>query len=349
MGRIVIIVIVLLVAGLGASFFLLPNTATRTETIEVARPASTVFARLASTQPNTQIAEGVTIGQIRSAENNVVVADVAFADGAQGQVTYTVVPDGEGATVRMQLQRNLDGNPLSRLTAIGGGPVTPFAEAAAAAVTTDLNALPNAEFAGLAYQVVQIEAQPFFYVQRCVPNNPDSITDIIRDAVAGIPPIMRARGLQPTGPLMAVEPQVMPGQYCFQVGYPYRGRAPATTLFGETGQTPGGTMLHIHYTGTEADVMDQVYNRMDALLAAARLDANPADPSDDWVTYEVYNDDPLQEGGSRNRDIYYVTQGDISRLTALLPPSAPAAAPAATDAPATETPAPAPQPAPATP
>ncbi|MBL8531457.1 MAG: hypothetical protein JNK94_06960, partial [Hyphomonadaceae bacterium] len=64
------------------------------------------------------------------------------------------------------------------------------------------------------------------------------------------------------------------------------------------------------------------------------------------------------EGGSRSRDIFYVTQGDISHVTALvapaasLPAPAPAAAPAAApEAPAaTETPAePAPTPAPATP
>lgn len=345
MGRIVIIVVVLLVAGLGTSFFLLPNTASRTETITLERPAATVFARLASTPPNTTLAEGVTITQVRSAEDNTVVADVAYADGGVGQVTYTVAEQGEGSTVQMRLERNLGDNPLARFTAIGGGPVSPVIEAATATVSADLEALPAAAFTGLAYSVVQVESRPFFYVQNCTPSDPDSITSIISDAVAGIPPIMRQRGLTQSGPLMAVEPRVVPGQYCFQVGYPFTGRAPASVLIGQIGQTPGGTLLRVVYTGTEADVLNQVYNPMDALLAAAHLD-NPATPEDDWVTFEVYHDDPLQAGGSRNREIFYVVQGDISRLTAILAPSAaapaqPAEAPAAAPA-ATPTPAPAP-------
>jgi hypothetical protein len=96
-------------------------------------------------------------------------------------------------------------------------------------------------------------------------------------------------------------------------------------------------------------VVAQVYDPMDALLAAAHLD-NPATREDDWVTYEVYHDDATQAGGSRNREIFYVVQGDISALAriqapvdaAAVPAEAPAApaetAPAATPAPATATP-----------
>ena len=94
-----------------------------------------------------------------------------------------------------------------------------------------------------------------------------------------------------------------------------------------------------------------MYDPLDALLGAAHLD-DPATREDDWATYEVYHDDATQAGGSRNREIYYVTQGDISALTRIAPPSAAAPEPAATEAPAaaetpaepaaTETPAPAP-------
>ncbi|MGQ0531890.1 MAG: hypothetical protein ACT4OF_04255, partial [Caulobacteraceae bacterium] len=123
-------------------------------------------------------------------------------------------------------------------------------------------------------------------------------------------------------------------------------------LIGKTGQTPAGTALRVVYTGTEADVIRLVYDPMDALLAAAHLD-DPATREDDWATYEVYHDDATQTGGSRNREIFYVTQGDISALTRIAPASEPAAIPAnaPAEAPATTTPAPAtttPAPAPAT-
>jgi hypothetical protein len=349
-GRTILIVVVLVAALAGAGYFLGPKSASRSETLNIPRPAPTVLARLASTPAGATVAEGVTLAEAASVDGNTVTAPVTFADGATGRVTYTVSPEGEGSVVQVKLEQDLGANPIDRLQVITGGDVAPLIAAAASATETDLTALPNAEFTGLQYDVVQMQAQPFFYVENCSSSDPESITSIISQAVAAIPPVMRANNLQATGPLTAVEPRVVSGQYCYQVGYPYRGREPRALLIGKTGQTPGGTMLHVTYTGTEADVMAQVYDRMDALLGAAHLD-NPATTEDDWTTFEVYNDDPMQAGGSRNREIYYVAQGDISSLAAILPPTASAAAaPAATaEAPATTTPAttaPAPAPAP---
>jgi hypothetical protein len=325
-GRILIIVVVVVAIAAGIVFFVLPNKASRSQSITVERPPASVFARLASTPPGTPIAEGVTLAQVTSAENNVVVGNVTYAEGKTGQVTYTVAPEGQGSRVQVKLDQDLGSNPLNRIQAITGGDVGPLVQAAATSITTDLNALPNATFTGLAYDVEQVEAKPFFYVENCSQTDAESITSIISQAVAGIPPVMRTNNLQVAGPLMAVEPRVVSGQYCYQVGYPYTGRQPRALLIGKTGQTPNGTVLHIHYTGAEADVINQVYNPMDALLGAAHLD-DPSKTDDDWTTYEVYNDDPTQAGGSRNREIYYVAQGDISRLNAILPPTAAAAAP----------------------
>jgi hypothetical protein len=364
-GRILLIVVVLVAIAAGVVFFVLPPTASRTETFTVERPAASVFARLASTPAGTEIAEGVTQNEVTSAENNVVQANVAYADGASGRAIYTVSPAENGASVQLKLERDLGANPLNRIGAITGAGVGPLADAAAAAITADLGTLPTATFEGLAYEVVEIAAQPFFYVQNCSPSDAEAVTSIISQAVNTIPSLMRQNRLEPVGPLMAVEPRVVDGQYCFQVGYPYRGRAPRAALTGTAGQSPGGTMLRMVYAGSEDNVIAEVYDRMDALLAAARLD-DPGTTQDDWTTYEVYNDDPTQAGGSRNREIFYVTSGDISALTAIAPPHAPAeiaapeaqpadaaAAPAAAPAngaapaaPAAEAPA---QPAPATP
>ncbi len=353
-GRIILIVVVLVLVAAGAGYFLIPPVASRTQTLDIARPAPTVFARLSSTPAGATIAEGVTLAEITSAENNVVQGNVTYADGATGRVTYTVSPAGEGSQVQVKLEQDLGPNPMNRIQAITGGPVGPLLEAAAANATTDLNALPNATFAGLQYSVVQVTAQPFFYVENCSDTDPESVTSIISQAVAAIPPVMRTNRLTVNGDLMAVEPRVVSNQYCYQVGYPYRGATPRALLIGKVGQTPNGTALRVVYTGSEENVIRDVYDPMDALLGAAHLD-NPATREDDWVTYEVYHDDPTQAGGSHNREIFYVTEGDISALTRIAPPQAtpapvPAnAAPAATDSttPAPATPAPA-TPAPAT-
>jgi hypothetical protein len=347
--RIILIILVLVLVAAGAGYFLVPPVASRTETLTIERPAQTVFARLSSTPAGSTLAEGVTLAEITSAEDNVVVGNVTYASGATGRVTYTVTPQGEGSQVQVKLEQDLGPNPLARIDAITGGPVAPLAEAAAASVTTDLNALPNASFSGLAYNVVQVEGRPFFYVENCSDSDAESITSIIGQAVVAIPPVMRSNNLTANGPLMAVEPRVVSNQYCYQVGYPYSGRQPRALLIGKTGTTPAGTALRVVYTGTEENVIRDVYDPMDALLAAAHLD-DPATREDDWATYEVYNDDATQAGGSRNREIYYVAQGDIAALTRIAPPSEPVAVPAAAPAATTETPAaPGATPAPATP
>jgi hypothetical protein len=295
--------------------------------------------------------EGVTITEAPTAEGDTVTAPVAFADGATGRVTYTVTADGEGSNVNVKLEQDLGSNPLDRFQVITGGEVGPLIATAASAVETDLNALPNATFAGLQYNVVELTARPFFYVENCSDTSAESITSIISQAVQAIPPVMRANNLSVSGELMAVEPRVVSNQYCYQVGYPYGGRQPRALLIGKTGETPSGQALRVVYTGTEDQVISQVYDPMDALLGAAHLD-NPATREDDWVTYEVYHDDATQTGGSRNREIYYVVpQGvDIAALTriapaseaAAVPANAPAEAPATTtEAPATTTEAPA--------
>lgn len=355
MGRIIIIIVVLVLAVAGAGYFLVPPVASRSQTVEIERPAPTVLARLASTPQGTVITEGVTVAGPATAEGDTVTAPVTFADGAEGRVVYTVTPAGEGSRVQVQLEQNLGSNPLDRFQIITGGDVAPLIEATAASVSTDLGALPNATWDGLTYVVEQVQPRPFFYVENCSDTSAESITSIITQATAAIPAVMRTNNLQTAGELMAVEPRVVSNQYCYQVGYPYSGREPRALLIGKTGQTPSGQVLRVNYTGTEADVIAQVYDRFDALLGAAHVD-NPATREDDWITYEVYHDDPTQPGGSRNRDIYYVVPAgvDITPVTTLAPPAqaltpapaqpaeTPAAAPGATPAPpAPATPAPA--------
>lgn len=340
----IIVAVVLVVAGAG--YFLGPKVAARTATLEIERPAPTVLARLSSTPIGATVVEGVTIAETPTLTGDTVSAPVTFADGATGRVVYTVAPNGEGARVQVKLEQDLGANPLDRFQVLTGGDVGPLMASAASAVETDLNALPNASFEGLQYSVATVEARPFFYVENCSDSSVESITSIIGQAVVAIPPVMRSNGLTVNGELMAVEPRVVSGQYCYQIGYPYTGRQPRALLIGKTGQTPAGQVLRIVYTGEEANVLRDVYNPMDALLAAAHLD-NPATPEDDWTTYEVYHDDPTQAGGSRNREIFYVVQGDIAALTRIAAPSEAAAVPAAAPA-AAETPAPAATPAPAT-
>jgi hypothetical protein len=344
-GRILGFTIVGLLVVLTAAYFLTPSTASRSSSFTVERPAASVLARLASTPAGAEIAEGVTVTGIESSDEDTVVGNVAYANGATGKVTFTVAPEGEATSVNVKLEQNLGPNPLNRYQAFTGGEVGPLLAATSTALTADLTALPTASFTGLAYSVEQAEARPFFYIQNCAPTDAEAVTDVVAQSLLALRPIMARQNLVQAGPPIAVEPRVENNQYCYQIGYPYTGRPPRVLAVGAAGNTPAGTVLRMSYSGTEENVLAEVYNRMDALLAAAHLD-DPSTQEDDWTTYEVYHDDPTQPGGSRSRDIYYVAQGDIAALTRIAPPTAPAAepaaaAPAADPAAAPATPAPA--------
>jgi hypothetical protein len=356
-GRIILIIVVVLAVAAGITFFVLPGTSSRTETITVERPAASVFARLASTPAGTPIAEGVTLTEITSAENNRVVGNVAYGEGETGRVTYVVTPEAEGSSVEIRLEQNVGLNPLDRFQAMSGARVEPFLQPTVAAITADLTALPTAEFTGLQYNVVQVTAEPFFFIQNCAPTDAEAVESVVAQSLLALRPIMTRLNLAIAGEPVAVEPRVEENQYCYRIGYPYTGTPPRVLAVGTAGQTPAGTALRVVYTGTEENVLAEVYDRMDALLAAAHLD-DPATTDDDWTTFEVYHDDPLQPGGSRNREIFYVAEGDIAALTRIAPPSEPVAVPSAAPAEATEAapaaegttaPAPATTPAPATP
>lgn len=335
-----IILIVIALAGV-AGYFALPPRATVTKTFTVDRPAETVFTFLASTPARAQIARGVTLLAVTSAANDIVDADIAFADGTKGTASYWVAPQGQTTKVALTMVHPLSSSPIERIQALTGGNVRTLADAVAATVTAQIGNIKPTSFAGLRYSVELLLAKPFFYIENCTSNQSRDITAIINQAVQAIPQLLKANKLKQDGPLLAIEPRVVQGQYCYQVGYRYIGAKPHALLVGKFGDSPSGTALHMVYKGTEDNVVPEVYDRMDTLLAAAHLD-DPTRTDDDWPTFEVYNDDPTQPGGSRDRDIYYVVPPgvDLTRLTTLVPPVSAFAPPADAGGPKPATPAP---------
>jgi hypothetical protein len=319
--RTLLIVVAIIIVGGVAGYFVLPAKASRAESFTVPRPPDSVFARIASTPPGAAIAAGVTQTAITSAENNVVVAEVAFADGSTGTATYTIRPDGDGSRVELKIEQPLGANPLDRLQAITGGEVGPLVEAAATAVTTDLNSLPAASFSGLAYEVTEVTARPFLYNQNCSPQDASEIKEAVAQSLVVLRPLLTRFNLTQDGPPVAVETSWENNQYCFQIGYAFTGTPPRIYAGGTVGQTPAGTAIRVHYTGPEENVLP-TYDQMEALIAAARLTQGKS--------FEIYYDDPTQSG-SVNRDIFYLVTGDTSQLARVAPSAG--AVPAATTTP----------------
>lgn len=347
--RILLIVVAVVAIVLGVSIFALPSRAAKTETVEIARPAASVIARLSTMPAGTPVSDGVT-QTVTGTEDNVVRADLTFPDGQTGRATYTVTPAGEGSQVEVKIESPLGLNPIERVQGLSGAPAEPYLAAAVAAVTTDLNALPAQAFTGLAYEITTVEAQPFFFVQNCSPQDAAAIKDVVAQSLLALRPLMRRHNLTEAGYPLAVETSWENNQYCFQIGLPYTGTPPRVLAVGTAGQSPAGQVIRVRYEGPEENVIP-TYDQMEALIASARLEQGRS--------FEVYYDDPTNDTGSVRRDIYYLITGDASALTRVAPTAAqpaaiqaygaaqpaaaaPAPAPAATPEAAPATPAPAP-------
>lgn len=329
--RILLILIAVVAIAAGVATFALPGTAAKSETVDIARPPPSVFARLASAPANAPLGDGVT-QTVTQAANNVVTADLAFPEGAKGRAVYTISPaEGGGSHVLVRIESPLALNPIDRVQGLTGAPAAPFLAAAVASVTSDLNALPTAAFTGLSYEVVQVTAQPFLYVESAVPQDAAAIKEAVAQSLVLVRPIMSRYSLAAAGPPIAVETAWENGQYAFQAGLPFTGTPPRILVGVRAGQTPSGQAIRVRYQGPEENVL-ATYDQMEALIAAGRLTLGHS--------FEIYHDDPTQGGGSVDREIYYLVTGDVSHL----PPSAPAppqvavaplVAPAPASAPAT--------------
>lgn len=330
--RILLIVVAVVAVVVGVSIFALPSRASKTEVITIERPAPSVIARLATMPAGTPVSDGVT-QTVTGTNGNVVTADLTFPDGQTGRAVYTVTPAGEGSEVAVRIESPLGFNPLTRIQGLSGAPAEPYLQAAVASVSTDLNQLPPQAFTGLTYEVTNVAAQPFFFIQNCSPQDSAAIKDVVAQSLLALRPLMRRHGLVEAGPPVAVETSWENNQYCFQIGLPYTGTPPRVLAVGTAGQTPAGQAIRVHYTGPEENVIP-TYDQMEALIASARLEQGRS--------FEVYFDDPTTDTGSVNRDIYYLVAGDASQLARIAPsagvppPAAALTAPAAAPAPAPE-------------
>ena len=68
-----------------------------------------------------------------------------------------------------------------------------------------MNALPQAAFTGLVYDVVQVEARPFLFIEATVPQDAAAIKEAVAQSLVLVRPIMTHYNLTPAGQPIAVE------------------------------------------------------------------------------------------------------------------------------------------------
>lgn len=375
--RILLIVVAIIAVLIGVSFFVLPRQATATQTVTLARPAASVAAWLASTPAGAAAGEGVTLTvNAETATASAVEGVLTYAPGQTADVTFAIRPEGDGAAVDVTVEQPLGLNPLARVQGMSGGKAQTLLEGVSTALTGELESIPAFNFADLRYDIVEPPARPFMFFEATTTQDPAEIKEGVAQALLLVRPTLARFGLQEAGRPIAIEQEwnEETNEYRFRAGLPFSG-TPTGDVRGivRVGETPVGRAIRVTYQGPEANIIP-VYDQIESLIEAHRLTVGRS--------YEVYLDDPAQTGGSAEREIYIMVEGDTAMMERLFPttsgraqsgvdgavtpaaapPAAdPAAAPAAdpaaaaapasaaTEAPATPAPAAPATPAPATP
>jgi hypothetical protein len=310
--RIVLIIVVILAALVGASFFLLPSTATSTQTVTIARPAANVLAYLASAPAGQAAGEGVT-QTVTSSDATQVVATLTYAEGQTATATYAVRPEGDGSVVAITVEQPLGMNPIARLQGMGGGKARTLLDGVTAALTAQTETIPAFNFANLRYDIVDPQPRPFMFFEATTTQDPAEIKEGVAQALLLVRPTLARFGLTEAGRPIAVEMEWNPttNEYRFRAGLPYTG-TPSGDIRGivRIGETPVGQAIRVTYEGPETKIIP-VYDQIESMIGAARLTMGKS--------YEVYLDEPSQAGGSASREIYVMVEGDTALLTRLFP------------------------------
>ncbi|MBU6372743.1 MAG: GyrI-like domain-containing protein [Alphaproteobacteria bacterium] len=347
--QILIAVVAIVVVALGVGYFVLPKEAKVERSVQIPRPVTSVYAMLASTPAGSPFAAGTQTVTAEGADKPVK-AVIALDEKTSIDATYTLAKSGDGVKVTLAAVTPLGSSPIARIQgALGGGATGKVLETGLQALATAAEKLPAADFGALKFEVVDVAAKPFLYLDAETPNDATSIKEGVSQATKIIQTMISANGLKPDGSPIAVETKWDDAakKYAFLAGQPYTGPAPKLLIGVKSGQTPSGTAVKVLYEGPEDQVLP-IYDQIEAAIAASR--GEKAGPS-----FEVYLDDPTQAGGSVKRHIYQIVKGDLTTLRALsspgatMTPAAPAApaaapaepAPAAPAAPAPAAPAPA--------
>jgi hypothetical protein len=314
--QILIAIVAIVVVALGAGYFVLPKEARVERSVQIPRPAASVYALLASTKAGSSFATGT---QTITAEglDKPVKTVIALDEKTSLDAAYTLTNSGEGVKVSLKAVALLGSSPIARIQgALGGGATGKVLDAGLQALSEEAGKLPPADFGSLKFEVVDVAGKPFLYLDAETPNDAGSIKEGVSQATKFIQTMLVANSLKPDGSPIAVETKWDEAnkKYAFLAGQPYTGAQPKLLIGVKSGQTPSGTAVKVLYEGSEDQVLP-IYDQIEAAIAATR--GEKAGPS-----FEVYLDDPTQSGGSVKRHIYQIVKGDLTTLKALSTPGA---------------------------
>ena len=313
-------IVVLVLGGIGAGF-LLPDRARVERSVIVARPAATVFTVLdgfrhfqawspwTALDPAMQITlEGPTNGvgarlrwtseqeSVGSGTQEIVESLPYRRVGTRMQFSgmsvehrarFELEPlEGQGTRVVWVMEADFGGNPIDRwFGLLLDGMVGPDFERGLARLKTQLETLPEIDFAELPVEKMQIEAMPIVYVSGRSSTDPGAIAKAYERAFRKLAEALEREGVKPSGPPLAIgrrwdaESRV----YEFDAAMPVPAGTPAprTDRDIKAGKTYAGLVLKSVHRGPH-DGLATHLERLMAYKQAAGFESNGA-PWDVYV------------------------------------------------------------------
>ncbi len=319
----------------GAGYFVMPASLTVSRSIDIERPTSIIYPLIANLRAFNEFSpwfdddpkadyrfggpregqgqEAEWVSSVQSvgagrqkvllAQENQRVEIDHYVAGRNAHAAWTFGPGKLGATkvtwaMRHDCGPSILAVPCRYLNFIERDAKAKQYEAGLAKLKAIAEKLPALEIASLKPQFVTVKAQDFAYVDADTTDDDASIAKAVVEAQGVVRAFLTRNALTSAGPLFAIIQKQEANRISLRVGIPFTGPAPTTQIEAKTGKTPEGAALKVTNVG-QRDVMRPIYARIDAYVAAHRLERSGG-------SWEVYLDDPATTPPDQMRTaIYY--------------------------------------------
>lgn len=207
-----------------------------------------------------------------------VVSRLVFGEeGSEGEaVTTMTVLDVDGGTeVTWAFEYETGSAPWSRYMGLMiGNMVGPEYEKGLEKLKTYVEGLPEADFAGLDAQVIEVEPMTVAYKTMRTTAGHEAIGNAYKEGFDAVWAFMQANGLTPAGMPLGINTSATEEEFVFDAAMPVSGEVenvPDGPV--KIGQTYGGKALRVVHTGPYAG-LEHTYQKIHAYMAAHRLEKN---------------------------------------------------------------------------
>ncbi|HZP67866.1 MAG TPA: SRPBCC family protein [Rudaea sp.] len=279
--KLLAVLVVIAIAVVGVAFFLPDNVHVERATT-IARPPSEVFAVLDSYRrfndwspwfeldPKAQYTySGPTAGVgakeswvgnkdvgsgsqeiVEAKPNEFVKVALDFGDMGKATATYRLAPEGQGTKLVWGFDSNANGNLVKRLFGLMmDSMIGKDYEKGLAKLKTLVEALPNADVAGVEGKEISAAAEKIYFVSASSSNDPAAIKDVISEAYGKIGAFLKQNGIAMAGAPLTITTSYDASGWKFDAAIPVERNDAAAAGDVQAGSTYAGKAVEFMHVG----------------------------------------------------------------------------------------------------